>query len=81
MDHHRQIRCHPTSPTPQVASQRYAIYNVFMNVPLGLARSLATKKLDLDDEDEDDDIDNNANNQGQVGPACDRVCLCLLYIR
>jgi hypothetical protein len=37
---------------PQVAERRYAIMSVFMNIPHGVVRGLATKLLYLGEEDE-----------------------------
>ncbi|KAJ9513585.1 hypothetical protein QJQ45_006101 [Haematococcus lacustris] len=39
----------------QVDNQRYAMYNIFLSVPLGLVRSLVVKPVVLNDEDDDDD--------------------------
>lgn len=41
----------------EVTNHRFAMYNIFMLIPVGLARGLATRPLGLGDDDEDaDDI-------------------------
>ncbi|GFH27837.1 hypothetical protein HaLaN_26221, partial [Haematococcus lacustris] len=44
-----------------VARQRFSIYSVFLGVPTGLVKALATMRMDLDDEDEDDEVEGELN--------------------
>ncbi|KAJ9529461.1 hypothetical protein QJQ45_013817, partial [Haematococcus lacustris] len=44
-----------------VARQRFSIYSVFLGVPTGLVKALATMRMDLDDEDEDDEVEGDLN--------------------
>jgi hypothetical protein len=53
-----------------VAGQRYNLYSVFLMVPSGCLRALATKQLHVGVEDDDDDDD---NERGMVEDAAAKV--------
>ncbi|GFH10273.1 hypothetical protein HaLaN_05555, partial [Haematococcus lacustris] len=64
----------------RVTNQRFNMFHVFVLVPVGLIRQLATKPIDLDEEDDDDGAGavpgaeaggpaGEAGNRGQTGVA------------
>ena len=50
-----------------VLKRRYTLFSVFFVVPSALLKSLATKKLSVDDED-DDDVDEDQATEGDATP-------------
>lgn len=63
----------------KVGEQRYNIYNIFMAVPQGLVRQLATKRLNLSEEGDEEDVDDvlgvtpggQGGGAGNTGGACE----------
>ena len=61
---HTHTHTHTHTPAPQVDNQRYGMYGVFLIVPVGLVRGLASKSVSVEADNSDGEEENGDEQVG-----------------